>query len=500
MAGKDEAYSRKDKSLGLLCDNFLQLYGSGEQDTISLDEAAHRLKVERRRIYDIVNVLESVEVVVRQQKNRYKWQGMSSVPSALDRLRQGALQDDAFVQEAPSVGRVGDRKEKSLGRLSQMFIQMFLAADPPIVALDDAAKTLLGDSEDASKLKTKQAQQQAVSMLSMQFMAATAKAAGLSAFNPSWSRENTLTTPPQLAEPPALGSGALQPTPFSGSGSGSAAGSANGGSRADGYGSESRSKRALLPRADSLATAAAEHGPAAKRRQTVLGELASSHGYSGDHLSLQSEPGQRAGLSLSDLRSTAYCPADIAARIGHGSQPLGAYSGSSGLPADPQNGAAAVSQAGYGQDVFASSAPGIGNGHEQSMGETTMPNAPSLVQGSSSSDMATGGSPPPPMPPSGAEDAFAQLLGFAHLYRHFNTSLGLPIASAGYAYGLGDRSSSVPGMYAGLDATLGLPAALELTTAAGGAPHGFAAGPMACSTTGQVPQNAGSGGRDVMHT
>ena len=70
--GRGGNYSRKDKSLGLLCDNFLRTYEAQVpgQSEVCLDEAASRLQVERRRIYDIVNVLESVEVVTRRQKNR----------------------------------------------------------------------------------------------------------------------------------------------------------------------------------------------------------------------------------------------------------------------------------------------------------------------------------------------------------------------------------------------------------------------------------------------
>ncbi|KAH7307017.1 hypothetical protein KP509_22G042300 [Ceratopteris richardii] len=51
--------------------------------------------------------------------------------------------------------RAETRREKSLGLLSQKFVQLFLASTSKVVSLEEAAKTLLGDCKEPSKLKTK---------------------------------------------------------------------------------------------------------------------------------------------------------------------------------------------------------------------------------------------------------------------------------------------------------------------------------------------------------
>ncbi|KFP22104.1 Transcription factor E2F7, partial [Egretta garzetta] len=189
--------SRKQKSLGLLCQKFLARYPSyplsTEKTTISLDEVASILGVERRRIYDIVNVLESLHLVSRVAKNQYCWHGRHNLSQTLKTLQEaGELQYGELMiffqhkeqdleykfgerkketipdsQDRPlldfsepdcTFASANSRKDKSLRIMSQKFVMLFLASKTKIVTLDIAAKILIEETQDTvdySKFKTK---------------------------------------------------------------------------------------------------------------------------------------------------------------------------------------------------------------------------------------------------------------------------------------------------------------------------------------------------------
>ncbi|NXK44030.1 E2F7 factor, partial [Chauna torquata] len=188
--------SRKQKSLGLLCQKFLARYPSyplsTEKTTISLDEVASILGVERRRIYDIVNVLESLHLVSRVAKNQYCWHGRHNLSQTLQTLQEaGELQYGELMtfqhkeqdleykfgerkketisdsQDRPLLdfsepdctsASANSRKDKSLRIMSQKFVMLFLVSKTKIVTLDIAAKILIEETQDTvdhSKFKTK---------------------------------------------------------------------------------------------------------------------------------------------------------------------------------------------------------------------------------------------------------------------------------------------------------------------------------------------------------
>ncbi|RRT62625.1 hypothetical protein B296_00026018, partial [Ensete ventricosum] len=182
---------------------FVSLYDRDGVELVGLDYAARQLGVERRRIYDIVNVMESVGVrsgpwvlyflcsSVGFDFTRIGFGapdlvnifellafflctsascvlGSTRLDSVLDiELDFFFLHDSSFIASPAT----DNRKDKSLGLLTRNFVKLFLTSDVisvtccitlwfrfftsvDTISLDEAARLLLGDISDLSNMRS----------------------------------------------------------------------------------------------------------------------------------------------------------------------------------------------------------------------------------------------------------------------------------------------------------------------------------------------------------
>ena len=112
-AAADPAVSRKEKSLAVLCLNFMAVarespFNSEGMKIIEIQQIAERLAAKRRRIYDIINILESVCIVSRVKKNTYQWHGMDGLPAMFASLQKEGLEEMAAKEaEAAAAAAAG---------------------------------------------------------------------------------------------------------------------------------------------------------------------------------------------------------------------------------------------------------------------------------------------------------------------------------------------------------------------------------------------------------
>lgn len=117
---------RRESSLKQICTSILRRFLSGGRPEIRLNKFASELKVERRRIYDIVNVLEGFDIVSKRGKNLYLWCGLEGFSEALRRLqaaekaRVPGLRVFSFEAKDPRA------KKKSLTFLSIKLLKLFV--------------------------------------------------------------------------------------------------------------------------------------------------------------------------------------------------------------------------------------------------------------------------------------------------------------------------------------------------------------------------------------
>ncbi|KAG8332942.1 positive regulation of DNA endoreduplication [Homalodisca vitripennis] len=178
---------RKFKSLGFLCDKFLKLYpldvveGGDQRSQILLSDLANQLGVEKRRIYDIINVVESLQMATKVGKNLYSWTGRRKLADTLSQLRAyaeqvGLLQyvrmqqyqrklyltlkngelesmESSMFLENSNIASFF-RNERRIGILCQKFVMLFLVSlKDGLINLELAAQVLVGD--DCSQNKTR---------------------------------------------------------------------------------------------------------------------------------------------------------------------------------------------------------------------------------------------------------------------------------------------------------------------------------------------------------
>ncbi|XP_076136270.1 transcription factor E2F3-like isoform X1 [Alosa pseudoharengus] len=149
----DKEKSRYDTSLGLLTKKFLQLLSQSPDGVVDLNWAAETLSVQKRRLYDITNVLEGVHLVKKKSKNNIQWMGCNlseaggvgnqrqALSSELARLHQEELrldqlitsctQDAKLMTEAPANQKLAYVTYEDLRRLSGLKDQTVIVVKAP---------------------------------------------------------------------------------------------------------------------------------------------------------------------------------------------------------------------------------------------------------------------------------------------------------------------------------------------------------------------------------
>ncbi|XP_003411557.2 transcription factor E2F1 [Loxodonta africana] len=91
--------SRYETSLNLTTKRFLDLLSRSADGVVDLNWAAEELKVQKRRIYDITNVLEGIQLIAKKSKNHIQWLGSHTAVGISGQL-EGLTQDLRHLQES----------------------------------------------------------------------------------------------------------------------------------------------------------------------------------------------------------------------------------------------------------------------------------------------------------------------------------------------------------------------------------------------------------------
>lgn len=110
--------TRQDVSLGVLTQRFLQLLLAAPDMSLDIRQATTGLQTRRRRVYDITNVLEGINLVKKDSTNRFKWIGTCHISSFLWKTQQN------FERELENLKLVEDTLDTLIKSCAQQLFDM----------------------------------------------------------------------------------------------------------------------------------------------------------------------------------------------------------------------------------------------------------------------------------------------------------------------------------------------------------------------------------------
>ncbi|KAF0974421.1 hypothetical protein FDP41_006453 [Naegleria fowleri] len=178
--------NRKEKSLTMICSKFIQFYentlktssntsvtNNPSKGEIKIEEAVNTLGIEKRRIYDILNVLESISIVSKVGVSCYKYHGTKSLTTTLEQMKNSAFEDATLLeglkalpktpQNEPllqclpkfkqNINPIGSSRSNTLTSLSRLLIMSFLVTEMKEMTQDQLASIVLKDSTEKTRTR-----------------------------------------------------------------------------------------------------------------------------------------------------------------------------------------------------------------------------------------------------------------------------------------------------------------------------------------------------------
>ena len=111
--------NRADTSLGILTKKFVDLLQESPDGVVDLNDASAKLAVQKRRIYDITNVLEGIGILEKKSKNNIQWKCGNSLLNS-ERSNDLKLENERLEQKENELNMLIDEIRNELhGEISR---------------------------------------------------------------------------------------------------------------------------------------------------------------------------------------------------------------------------------------------------------------------------------------------------------------------------------------------------------------------------------------------